>query len=451
VKLLQKFIAFFLISLLIQWIFKFEWYFSNTILLFVFFVYEFVVNLGKRIVFLEFLAALAVLQWLLGPLGYYLFLGDSLFFAFKMMIGPDEYFNFVFPATIMLIAGIYIPIRNLTMDHRAVFVRIKEYLSDKPKTGLVLVFIGIISSLSSSFVPPSLAFVFFLLKDMMYVGALYLFFSPFKGKKIVLGVVTAFILFQSINQGMFKELIFWMVFFVIFLTFVHPVSLRRKMVLSVFLALTIGILQSVKGEYRLATWDASNKTESKSSILWSLVKSNINNPQSVFLSKSFMEQNIHRLNQGALISHVVYHTPDKVPYARGSTISSAVLGSIVPRFLWSNKRTADQELFEKYSGIELARGTSMDLSPLGEAYANFGKPGAVIFMLFYGLIIGYVFFLFLRYSSTAPTVILWLPMVFYQVLAVESDLFKVLNSLTKGSILVLLAFLVFRKMFKAKI
>lgn len=450
-KSILRFTLFLLISFLIQWVFKLEWYFGYSLILFCYFIQQFVVNLGKRIVFIEFLTALAFLQWLVGPVAYYLYLGDSLFFAFKMMLSQQEYFAFVLPSTLMLITGLYIPLRHISEDHRPIFENIKVFLSTNPKLGLILVAIGVISSFLANKVPGSIGFAFFLLKDFMYIGTIYLFFSPFRSKVIILSGVFALILYSTISQGMFKEFVFWVVFFVIFLTFRYKVSLRAKVLFSLGIGLMIGIIQSVKGEYRLATWNGKQINQSKTSIFVGLIKANINNPNSVFLSEQFLEQNVHRLNQGALISHIVDHTPRKQEFARGETVKSAVFGSIFPRFIFKNKRVADSKLFEKYSGIKLSRGTSMGMSPLGEAYANFGKIGAMIFMLFYGLLIGAVFAKFLTYSSIAPTVVLWLPMVFYQVLAVESDLFKVLNSLTKGALMVILVFYVFRQILKIKI
>jgi len=450
-KILKILIGILVVALLLQVFFGTLWYYTYSGLLFVFFIREFVVNLGRKIVFLEFLSALALLQWLIGPTLYYLYLEESLFYAFRMMVEPKEYFQFVYPATVALIAGLYLPLRKYQEDHTQLFESIKDYLSDKPKTGLILVATGLTSSFLSPYVPNSLSFIFFLLKDLMYVGAIYLFFSPFRGKVLTLGVVGVLLLFQTVKLGMFKEFVFWLLFFVIFLTFYYQISLRRKMVLSILVASLVGIIQSVKGEYRLATWESYDARQSKTSIMWGLIKNNIANPNSVFFNKYFLEQNVHRINQGALISHVMAHTPEQEPFARGATVKSAIFSSVLPRFLWPNKRKADEELFEKYSGIQLLRGTSMNLSPLGEAYANFGKLGSVIFMFFYGLFIGWGFLKFLQYAKGIPTVVLWLPMVFYQVLAVESDLFKVFNALTKGAIMVIFVFFVFRKILKTHI
>lgn len=454
---LLRFGAYLFLAFLIQWIFKLPWYFGYSLILFVHFIRAFVVNLGKRIVFLEFLAALAILQWLVGSVAYYIYLGDSYFFAFKMMLEPHEYFMFVLPSTLLLISGLYLPLRNYPSNHEHIFEQITEYLKDKPRIGLALVAIGIISSALMPVAPGSIRFAFFLLKDCMYIGAIYLFFSPFKSKNIILSVVFALVLYQTISQGMFKEFVFWVLFFIIFLTFKYRVTLRTKILFSVLLALMVGIIQSVKGDYRLATWAVQSDKkidmggQSRGAFFFDLVRKNITNPNSVFFNKTFLQQNVHRLNQGALISHIVDHTPEQQPFAKGATVKSAVVGSVVPRFLVKNKRVADSELFEKYSGIELSRGTSMGMSPLGEAYANFGKRGAIIFMLFYGLVIGVVFFKFLSYSKVAPTVVLWLPLVFYQVLAVESDLFKVFNSLTKGIIMVVIVFYVFRRILRVNI
>src|SRR5690606_4345750 len=64
------------------------------------------------------------------------------------------------------------------------------------------------------------------------------------------------------------------------------------------------------------------------------------------------DQNINiRLNQGWIISAIMYNVPFKEPFSDGGTIAEAVSASILPRFLDKNKKMAGgQENFEKFTG-----------------------------------------------------------------------------------------------------
>src|SRR5690606_15706315 len=103
------------------------------------------------------------------------------------------------------------------------------------------------------------------------------------------------------------------------------------------------------------------------------------------------DQNVNiRLNQGWIISAIMYNVPFKEPFADGSTIAEAVSASILPRFLDKNKKRAGgQENFEKFTGLQIGSGTSMGLSIIGESYANFDVIGGIVFMGVWGLFLAW--------------------------------------------------------------
>ena len=51
------------------------------------------------------------------------------------------------------------------------------------------------------------------------------------------------------------------------------------------------------------------------------------------------EMNV-RLNQGWIISRIMWHVPEKEPFAEGATIIEALNATLVPRFLNSDKAIA---------------------------------------------------------------------------------------------------------------
>jgi hypothetical protein len=76
----------------------------------------------------------------------------------------------------------------------------------------------------------------------------------------------------------------------------------------------------------------------------------------------------------------------------------------------------------------------MNISPMGEAYANFGVGGGVFFMFFYGLFFSLVILFLLQKIKTRPTIILWFPVIFLNSIQIETDILMCVNSLIKNLI-----------------
>ena len=74
----------------------------------------------------------------------------------------------------------------------------------------------------------------------------------------------------------------------------------------------------------------------------------------------------------------------------------------------------------------------MDISQVGEAYANFGAIGGMIFMLLVGLFFNWIIARISKWGNIYPDLIFWLPLIFLQVVKAETSLVTVLNHLTKA-------------------
>ncbi|MBF0153969.1 MAG: hypothetical protein HQL64_09550 [Magnetococcales bacterium] len=100
-----------------------------------------------------------------------------------------------------------------------------------------------------------------------------------------------------------------------------------------------------------------------------------------------------RMNFSGVLGMVIQRTPEEVPFIEGTTY--AMLPSmIVPRFLWPEK--PDGHAATIYLGIHYGVHTideiimtSIGIGLLGEAYANFGFFGVVVFSGIFGWILGY--------------------------------------------------------------
>lgn len=172
---------------------------------------------------------------------------------------------------------------------------------------------------------------------------------------------------------------------------------------------------------------------------------NIEDPSYIF-SDVNIKATITRINQGWIIARIMNHTPAIEPFAKGETILEGLEATLLPRIIAPNKAKAGgHENFERFTGKELLKGTSMGLSPLGEAYANFGVEGGILFMFFFGLFFNFFLAQIYNFSYRYPTLILWIPLMFLYVVRAESDFVVVMNYLIKSSVIVWLFYWGFRK------
>ena len=102
---------------------------------------------------------------------------------------------------------------------------------------------------------------------------------------------------------------------------------------------------------------------------------------------------------------------DNVPgsnLANGETIALYLKSALLPRFLAPDKLNAgDREIFMKYTGVLINRGTSMGISSVGDAYCNFGIYGGWVFMFLYGYLFNFTLKLIGKYSKFYPSLVLF--------------------------------------------
>ncbi|MEI7983016.1 MAG: hypothetical protein WCI71_15300, partial [Bacteroidota bacterium] len=211
----------------------------------------------------------------------------------------------------------------------------------------------------------------------------------------------------------------------------------------------IMLVQSTKEEYRMATWYASS-VKSNSEIYNEIIISRLSSPSLLFKAGP-LENAGARLNQGWIIARIMSYMPDKQPFVRGETIETALYASLLPRFLAPTKaRAGGKANFERFTGTPLPETTSMDISLVGEGYANFGLLGGMVFIFLVSLLYNWVVVKVVALSKNNPTLILWIPLLFFQVMKAETDFATVFNYLTKASVITFLAFYMINKIMKMR-
>jgi hypothetical protein len=414
-------------------------YYIIGILLFIIISYNFYKQVGTNLPIRELIIILAALQWIIGPILAYLYTEGSLITdPFKMMIEPTEYFRYVLPASLLFFVGLTYPLSKKSSNEVLLIEKFRKIKYYNTNYGIVFIITGLITDSLSRFIPESFLFLGFLISNLKFVGLYYILLSKVRYKWIWIIIVLGSLLLSSIEQGMFHLLLLWSGFFILLVSLLTKISSRIKIVSLIILIIFTLIIQSMKNEYRAQVWlgRATNNIE----IFTNLFLSTLTNP-SVLLYADNLNMTVIRVNQGWIIARIIYTVPNQEPYAEGETIANAFISSLVPRFLAPDKiKSGGKEYFERFTGKKLYGNTSMDLSTIGEAYANFGPYGGAVFMFLFGMLINIALSFFLRKSIIYPTLLLWLPYVFIQVVKAEGDFGTALNHFTKSALLIWLFF-----------
>lgn len=396
-----------------------------------------VIALGHRIPILELLLLIAGMQWIIGPVIEYQSGFDH--FRYHMYVEEVIYVSYVVPAYLALCAVIFYGIYK---ESRLKFDL--DSFEDYTYFGIIFLLFGIVFGLLENVVPDNIKFVFFLLGNFKYVGALILLFSTKRWHRYVFYGTILFLFVESLRSALFHDFILWGTFFYMFWAYkVKPAIVTSLAIMASGFILATGI-QLVKADFRSLVWNGytGNKVELFIDILTRKI------------SGGFVEDKQEqgalnvRLNQGWIISAIMENTPKKVPYAKGETVSEAVYASVLPRFLMPEKEGAGGvKNFEKFTGLFLNKGTSMGLSVVGEAYANYGVYGGIAFMGVFGALLIFFWRLILKWVGRMPVILFFIPLFWLQVVKAETELAVVLNHMVKSILLVFLFFWICKYIF----
>ncbi|MBI9062183.1 MAG: hypothetical protein JEZ14_09345 [Marinilabiliaceae bacterium] len=394
-----------------------------------FYILQVIHKMGHKIPIIDLMTTLASLQWIVGP--YIDYHNGSSHYKYYMYVPEEQYMAFAVPAIIAFRLGTLFFKDHSNLED--IGQRVINLLNNYPKLPYVFIIAGLIIPYLNAFIPAGLRFVFFLLSNVKYVGVIYLLFSDKPNRWPIFMIVMAITALGSIASGMFHDLLLWAMLTFTFVARELKLSYSSKMVIALigmFLAITI---QSVKHEYR----DIIHKGYggNKVSLFLGLAADNWSSGRIV--TPSSEDDMNARLNQGWIISAVMKHIPEYEPYAGGSTIIEGIEAALLPRFLAPNKKKAGgRENFMKYTGLPLGENTSMGISLAGEGYANYGVYGGIFFMFCWGLFIGWFWQKLSNWSFFYPTLLIWSPILFLQVIKAETEFVVVLNHLIKASVLV---------------
>ena len=400
------------------------------ILLFVFFSYRLVKNIGKSFPLFELITVLYLLQYCIAPMYVYNYSNENL-----MPMNKDEYLNYAIISCAFFIIGLFSVKNQFKLTKVTISSRIAS------KLGRALLFIGVLASVLILFLPVSLGSIanFFIL--FKTIGLYSLIFSKRKSDKIIVIIFFLEIALSSILNALLIEFIIFSIFFSIFFALRYKITNKVKyfIIFSNFIFLIV--YQSVKQEYRMYTWESNTNIgfTSKLNLLSNLLdKDSFNSIFSTdFLKNESIYITMSRLNQGWHTSMVLNHVPTVVDYKYGSDFLNDIISAILPRFVWPDKRIVnDYKRFNHFTGYSLIEGTAMSFGILGDFYLNFGFLGSFIALFIFGHIISRLLLRFYKhYVFKNHLNLIWLPYFFSYLIRPGNEFYMVLNHLIKAYIL----------------
>ncbi|SOD90186.1 hypothetical protein [Spirosoma fluviale] len=390
---------------------------------------QFITRLGRTIALMECIGFIASVELLLVPAVTYWV------FPASMPVDSATYFAFILPAY----SAFYIGVLGLgtwqTADsHRQYLQAVAVYLRQNQTGGIVLLVIGLAGFAVRAVMPAAPSFVGLLPANCLFVSAFYAYYSRSKYRLIHISSVVIALLAYTVWSGMFGELFLWGILVIVFVSpgIQDGLTTRLKSAGLVAACLLLLLVQSIKGEYRYNTW-GHQRTERRGDarLMVELLTDRLANPAKL-LNADHAFLSIVRFNQGIMVGSAMARVPLHEAYAEGDVLLS-LLYPLVPRFIWPGKpQTGGYENIRRFTNLPQSENTSINLSPLGEGYVNFGF-GGVLFALFYGLLVSSGFRYGLYLAENRPSIILWLPMLYIGCLTMETDLLSTWGSLINGA------------------
>lgn len=409
---------------------------------------RYVNNLGHTINIFDFLTFYSALDTLLSPLISYIYFDKTEYFAriwgAYMRVPEDRYFGFLIPANLALFAGVHLFFNKRKLNAKQYVENAKAYVANKSKVGFIFVGIGIFGAELKNAVPDSITFVFYLLGMLTYVGGFYLYFSIQKRRGLVLSILFTVFFLQSVQTGLFGEFAMFAVMAASVILAQYRIKFLTKLLFFSLAIAGVVIVQSVKADYRAITWSGVHgdayEGQDNVSIFSDLVIEKVTDPPKIFNERSLFYIN-RRFNQGFLISGAMNYVPRVAPYADGETIWSSLAAVLVPRFLWPDKPEAGgRDNLTRFLGVKKRLSYSMNIGPYGEGYGNFGPTGGAIFIFIYSLLISFFLDRTLKKTHRLHSLIIWIPLLFFYVLTVETDILTTINSLVKTIVFIWLIY-----------
>jgi hypothetical protein len=363
----------------------------------------------------------------------YLIYNEYKILSYQMPIKQEFYFNYTLLACASLFAGVLFFTKDI--DLRNQMKRIDP--DDAARLGYLLIFISFffdgISVLGITAIDSVASFTNYL----KYLGAFCFLFTRSVFNHLIIGVVYAQLGVNVLRSGVFVSFFVWAMFLFFFVSLKYAVPyFVRVLVLVAFVPILI-LIQGVKHEYRQKVW--KNEQAGGVGLLSDLAEKQKKDENEPFSESTGVVRTVGRLSQGWHLGMILKHVPKKEPIVNGGEMLTDILSSIVPRILFSDKRSVNsKDKFNKYTGHKLRGSTSMSVGVLGDFYINFGRVGSFIMLFVFGIFIARILrFFIIRYVLPDPINIIWIPFMLSYLIRANNDFYIFFNCLIKGFLIFL--------------
>jgi hypothetical protein len=411
------------------------------------YLYNLVSNSNNYIAFREFTLVMYSLNYLFSPAILYNY-NDADFLYYKMNCSIELYFVNAFIGVLSLHIGMFFFKTDIfKTDFK--LLKVQAILNDKVLKnwtigGLLLHYI-----LLKVPMPAEIGFFILLLSALRYIGFFGLIVINPKKHLYLLLVVGLYEFYVAISGGFFHDLLIWMSFLGLFLSYYLKITLRRKILFGFVFIFLAFIIQNVKGDYRDKIW---KEEQQSSTTLFADVVSDKTSDSKTLYSKENILSTLIRINQGWITASTIDYTDRYHNFAGTEVLELYIESALLPRFLAPNKlNSGDKQIFNKYSGHTINAGTSMGLGVIADGYVAYGTKGVGFFCFGLGLIFCGVFKIVGNWSKTSPFFMFMLFPILYYAVRPDCELQTTLGHIVKGTFAYFLVVRYYRNYFKVKL
>jgi hypothetical protein len=349
----------------------------------------------------------------------------------EMPIPQEQLFDYIIPALAFLFAGVFIFNKDVPVLHALNKIDRRQAAA----LGHLLLFISFFFDAAQLLRVPGIGSIISFTYYLKYAGAMCYLFAPSTFHYALLVLVYLGLAQNALSNSIFIDFFMWSTHLFSTVSLRYNLSLKVRSTFIVMAMPLLVIIQSVKHEYREATW--SGKRESGVGLFTELAgKEKDNGP---FAKSDGVTSTVGRLNQGWHLAKVLRWVPKRKGFSNGEDMLGDIEGSILPRVFFPNKKViGSQDKFYEYTGHKLIGNTSMTIGILGDFYINFGRSGSFVGLFIFGAFVSRLLYFFMRKHVLAdPINIVWVPFLFSYLVRANNDFYIVFNNLVKGYLIFL--------------
>jgi hypothetical protein len=351
-----------------------------------------------------------------------------------MPISQEQLFDYIVPALASLFAGVFI--FNKDVPVAAALNRIDR--RDAANLGHTLLFISLFFDGLRLIGAPGIESVHSFTYFLRYIGAACYLFSPSIIHYFLVGLVYLGLAQHALTGGVFIDFFMWSTYLFVIISLRFNLSLRWRSLFIVLAVPLLVLIQSVKNEYREATWEG--KRQSGVGLVTELAKKKQQEENDPFIESEGVIRTVGRLNQGWHLGMVLRWVPKNQSFSFGKDMLGDIEAAILPRIFFPEKKMGGtQDKFKNYTGHKLRKSTSMTIGVLGDFYVNFGRWGSFIALFIFGALIARLLYFFIKkYVVNDPINIIWVPFLFSYLVRANNDFYFIFNNLVKGFLIFLM-------------